>query len=298
MAPEPVFKHFAQRPTTATVKNPLIPFHSLIRDQFPITTWLLIGALLQGVSHVLLPYPNIALLLPALLVLTYKAGKTLLILASILPNPSMSNVIQYRTTPSFPSRETGAQDNGSARRMCAILLSVVSHHPLGMLAPGYREVGRRFDEMMLEVSESATIHGFLGASGWMGAHERTAGNEFATIMYFENEECVHAYAHGEMHTRTMKWWRETEKEHGHVGIMHEVFACPEKGWEGVYLNYFPTGLGATSMEVTGPEGEKEWVNPLVKAKGKLVYSKGRMGRAYNDKEWEAFGATLGTEDGM
>ena len=48
-----------------------------------------------------------------------------------------------------------------------------------------------------------------------------------------------------------------------------------------------TGLGATSKEVTGPDGEKSWVNPLVKIGGNLAHSKGRMGRAYADNEMEA-----------
>jgi hypothetical protein len=56
------------------------------------------------------------------------------------------------------------------------------------------------------------------------------------------------------------------------------------------------GLGSTSKEVVGVDGKKEWVNPLVRGKGKLAYSKGRMGRAYGDKEWEAYGSTLGAED--
>ena len=47
------------------------------------------------------------------------------------------------------------------------------------------------------------------------------------------------------------------------------------------------GLGATSKEVTGPDGKKSWVNPLVKLGGKLLYSKGRMGRDYGDDEWDA-----------
>jgi hypothetical protein len=58
-----------------------------------------------------------------------------------------------------------------------------------------------------------------------------------------------------------------------------------------------TGLGSSTKEVVDKDGKKVWVNPLVKASGKLAYSKGRMGRTYGDKEWEAFGATL-EADGM
>jgi hypothetical protein len=37
------------------------------------------------------------------------------------------------------------------------------------------------------------------------------------------------------------------------------------------------------------------MSPLVKGKGKMAYSKGRMGRAYGKKEWEAYGAVLAAE---
>jgi hypothetical protein len=57
-----------------------------------------------------------------------------------------------------------------------------------------------------------------------------------------------------------------------------------------------TGLGQTTKAVVGSDGKKVWVSPLVRGKGKLAYSKGRMGRSFGDKEWEAFGATLGIED--
>ena len=51
------------------------------------------------------------------------------------------------------------------------------------------------------------------------------------------------------------------------------------------------GLGATTKEVTSETGQKSWVNPLVKIKGRqLLYSKGRMGRSVGEKEWDALNA--------
>lgn len=37
------------------------------------------------------------------------------------------------------------------------------------------------------------------------------------------------------------------------------------------------------------------MSPLVQGKGKMAYSKGRMGRAYGDKEWEAYGNVLAAQ---
>ncbi|OAK97757.1 hypothetical protein IQ06DRAFT_358038 [Phaeosphaeriaceae sp. SRC1lsM3a] len=291
MSMEPVYNPFTVRPTTAIYKSPAIALQNVIRDQFHFTTWLLIGGLIQGLAHVFLPYRNIVLVLPLILFFTYKLANTALILLGVLPNPNMADVIPYRTAPVFPS-SSGLQEKAGAQTICAILVGVVSHHPLGMLGPGFKETGDRFNVFVKEFSANASAYGFLGASSWLNATERTGSNEYAAILYFENEDYLHKFAHSEFHNETLRWWRDNEKNMKHIGIMHEVFACPKNGWEGMYINYHPTGLGSASKEVTDVDGRKTWVNPLVKAKGKLAYSKGRMGRAFGDKEWEAHTAYL------
>lgn len=212
----------------------------IIRDQFPISTWLLLGGLIQGIAHIVLPYRNIVLVLPVVLFLFYKALTTILVLTGIVPNAQMKDALLYRTVPVYPN-EKGVYEKAGDTTVCAILLGVVSNHPLGMLGPGFQEVGDRFEAMVKEMSADATKHGFLGSSAWLNASHRTSSNEFMSILYFVDEDALHAYAHGPMHTKTMEWWHETEARHKHVGIMHEVFACPKKSWEGVYLNYHPTG---------------------------------------------------------
>ncbi|KAJ4309786.1 hypothetical protein N0V94_008764 [Neodidymelliopsis sp. IMI 364377] len=256
----------------------------MVRDQFTIATWLSIGAVIQSTAYALLPYRNIVTILPVVLFLSYKLARTLAITAGLLPNPRMKDVIPNRTTLLFPD-EKGVREQAANNTMCAIILAVTSNHPLGALGPGFKEVGDRFDNMCKELGETATQNGFLGYSSWLNAGDNMTSSEFMSILYFENEHYLHDYAHGPMHSEALQWWRETEKKIPHIGIMHEVFACPKKSWEGIYVNYPPVGLGATSKEVTGPDGKKSWVNPLVKLGGKLLYSKGRMGRAYGNDEW-------------
>ncbi|CAI6314097.1 unnamed protein product [Periconia digitata] len=266
---------------------------SIIRDQFPITTWIFLGALIQGLLHIILPYRNIVLVLPVILIIASQAINTLLQLAGITTVPALKTMIPHRTTVAFPSSETGQQTFGD-RPICMILLSIVSHHPLGMLAPGYKETGDRMDEMLQDLNAKATKHGFLGASAWINT-ERTTSNQTAIMLYFENEERVHAYAHGPLHTATLQGWVKATKGRPWLGIMHEIFLSPAGGWEGVYVNYHPTGLGATSKEVIGPDGETRWINPLIKTNGKLLYSKGRMGREVEEKEWLEFEKLVGQD---
>ncbi|KAF1928982.1 uncharacterized protein M421DRAFT_100706 [Didymella exigua CBS 183.55] len=283
MAVKPVYDAFASRPKD-----------QIIRDQFSIATWLSIGAVIQAAAYTLLPYRNIVTILPVVLFLAYKISYTACVATGLLANSRMKDVIRYRTGIIYPD-EKGVQDKAANTEMCAIILGVVSNHPLGMLGPGFRGVGDRFDAMVKQMSNDATKYGYLGHSAWLNASDNTTSNEFMTILYFQNEHYLHGYAHGPMHTQTMQWWREVEKEIPHVGIMHEVFACPKKSWEGIYVNYPPVGLGATTKEVIGPDGKKSWVTPLVKLGGKLMYSKERMGRAYCDDEWNASAATMPAE---
>lgn len=176
----------------------------MVRDQFTIFTWLLLGALIQSAAFAWLPYRNIVLVLPVLLILGFKATSTLLKLTGIIENEYMKNVIPSRTTAVFPN-EKGGEEKAGGSTVCAILLAVVSNHPLGMLAPGYKEIGDRFDNMVDELSADATKLGFLGASKWLNAAERTTSSEFMTILYFVDDKALHAFAHGPTHSDATRW---------------------------------------------------------------------------------------------
>lgn len=158
----------------------------MIRDQFSIATWLSFGAIIQATAYTLLPYRNLVTILPVVLFLAYKLTYTACILTGLLPNPRMSRVNPQRTTLVFPTAK-GSQETPADAPICAIILGVVSNHPLGMLGPGFREVGDRFDKMCAEMSADATKHGFLGYSSWLNAADNATSSEFMSVLYFENE---------------------------------------------------------------------------------------------------------------
>lgn len=213
-----------------------------LRDNFSLTTWLLFGAVLQGTLVLLLPYKNLTLVAPAFFLLAYKTLRLFLTCFKILPNAAMNGVLNYRTVPIFPNeKNNGAQDTPAGQTVCAIMLAVRSNHPLGMFAPGFKEVGDYFSSMIVELNESAAESGYLGSSSWLSATDRETSSENMGFIYFENEQKLHDFAHGPLHTKAMEWWSRTEDKLKHIGIMHEVFACSKNSWEGVYLNYHPTG---------------------------------------------------------
>lgn len=252
------------------------------------------GALLQGLFN-FLPYRNVLLIAPVALALLYKAAVALLQTYGVLKNPWIEGSILKRTAILYAD-EHGQYEKPGDAQVCAIMLATRCNHPLGILAPGFKELGDRFTAMTKELDMNATELGFLGASTWINASDRFAGNEVMNMLYFKSPEECHAYAHGAMHTDTMLWWRNNEHNLKHIGIMHEIYAAPKHASEGVYLNYHPTGLGATFTEAN-VEGEKVWMSPLVEGKGKMMYSKGRMGKAFSEKsEWTAFEETVGGEE--
>src|SRR5690349_3951986 len=142
----------------------------MIRDQFNIATWLSIGAVTQASAYTLLPYRNIVTILPVVLFLAYKITFTACVAAGVIPNPRMATVNPYRTGPIYPD-EKGVQERAGDNQMCAILLGVVSNHPLGMLGPGFKRVGKEFDDMVRQMSADATRYGYLGHSAWLNASD-------------------------------------------------------------------------------------------------------------------------------
>lgn len=260
------------------------------------------GAFLQGLVS-LLPYRNITLLAPVVALLAIRIAKPILMTYGWLENTYMKDVILGRTVPVFPPSSSSGPATTTDRtspsndQICVLIIAARSNHPLGMFGPGYNELGDYFTSMSAELDANAEEHGFLGQTAWQSASDkRSSRGEVGANLYFKSAEHLHAYAHGPLHTKGMQWWMATKPKH--VGIMHEIFVAPKGSWEGVYVNYHPTGLGATTAPVAMDDGSTVWVNSLVEGKGKLAYSRGRMGREFaREKEWEAYEKTLAVNDG-
>ena len=309
MAFNPIFNSFATKPKSQYFSYTLplavrqcttlfarlkANMEQLLRDNFTIPTWLMLGASLQGLVC-LLPYRNIALVAPVVLVLSFQSVRTILMAFGLFKNSYMDGVIDGRSVPVYPNNE-GQYEKPADSQVCAIMLAVRSNHPLGIFAEGYKEIGDRFASMIKELDNNATAKGYLGSSAWLSATDRTASSEFMSMVYFDSPESLHNFSHGPIHTDSMEWWQRTIQKHSYLAIMHEVYAAPKNSWEGVYINYHPTGLGRTNKEVTVDGKTKVWMSPLVQGKGKLNYSKGRMGRPFGEKEWLPFENTLTADE--
>ena len=153
----------------------------------------MLGAFLQGLLC-LLPYRNIALVAPVSLALAFSITRTLLMARDLIRSPYMDGVIDGRTAILFPD-DSGSYEKAGDRQLCTIVLGARSNHPLGMFAPGFKEVGDYLKSMCAELDQNPSKHGFLGNSTWLSAGERGVSSEVMTICYFDSPASVHAYAH-------------------------------------------------------------------------------------------------------
>ncbi|KAL8867013.1 MAG: hypothetical protein Q9174_005936 [Haloplaca sp. 1 TL-2023] len=212
----------------------------IIRNNLSLQTWLLIGAVIQ--SLLFLALPRRFALLPPFCALVLLASKNVLISFGILKNPYMSGAVPGKWT--VPLRENGKQEGD---KVAVFLLGASSNHPLGLLAPGFGDIGPLFDSMWEEAEADTDKSGLIGKSTVfmpVPASDEASGVALIIISYWKSIEHLHAFAQGPAHRKGWDWWEaEARKKHPHLGIMHETFEAPKGRWENVYEGFVPTGMG-------------------------------------------------------
>ncbi|OCK76366.1 hypothetical protein K432DRAFT_306517 [Lepidopterella palustris CBS 459.81] len=253
--------------------------HHLIRDQFTLSTWILLGAAIQG-TLLLLPLRPTYVIGPSFALLALKLIDTICVTLGWRRNAYLDGTIGSKFSTLLPqpdgtfgsARQTANPDDG---KVAVLLLGFRTNHPLGPLSPGARETGAYFTTMNKHLESNASTNGFLGSTAYLGTG-RTTKSEIMTTFYFRSLADIETFAHGPVHREGWDWWNKTVKEHRHLGISHEVYEAPRGKWETVYMNYHKTGMGATVHHVEDGKGEGKWVEPLVDAvKGPLSTHKGR-----------------------
>ncbi|KAJ5925362.1 hypothetical protein N7454_008001 [Penicillium verhagenii] len=282
MFPPPAFD------AAAAKKKGMISTINIFKDQFSLTTWLLLGAVTQGLAVML--FPASYAILPAFIILSYRVIDGLLMTVGLKRNRYMDNVIMGKFTGQIPNSEGIYSSEPADENIVAFQLISRSNHPLGLLAPGAREVAALAQNMYAQLAKERETYGFLGSKFMIGADELSAGNHMITMMYFRNLEGIHRFAHGPIHTDTWNWWNAKGKHYGYVTIAHELYSSPKNQWENIYINAQLTGLPGTLVKVKkldadGKEDEFEYVNPVIDArKGKLARQFGRVNRSYENND--------------
>ncbi|OCK90339.1 uncharacterized protein K441DRAFT_579923, partial [Cenococcum geophilum 1.58] len=273
------------------------------RDQFTISTWLALGALCQATLFLL--FGRLAFL-PALLLILYRTADTFLMAVGVKRNHELDGVILKKFSAQYPDTAGNFGNTPANQEIVVFLIGGRINHPLGVLAPGARDLGGYFGKMNKELELNADKYGYLGASNWLSNGERSTTNENLTVMYFRSIEHLHAFAVSPLHRAGWNWWNRFVVDHPHLSIWHEMYAAPAGRWESIYINSHATLLAGAAFRSGGDgegKGEERWVAPIVDAsKGALRSSRGRLsggaegegeGEWYGEKEGERARESLG-----
>jgi hypothetical protein len=126
----------------------------ILRTNFAVSTWLLMGSSLQ--SLLFLTLPTRYALTAATLTLSLRLLSKCLIALGVLHNPAMDGVIPKKTTAQARDKDGEYSANGaSGEKIVALLLGFKSNHPFGIFAPGFKEIDDYFYRMSVQLGEGA-----------------------------------------------------------------------------------------------------------------------------------------------
>ena len=254
---------------------------------------MLLGAVVQT-GLFFLPLRPVYQYGPCLTLLVLKIIDNVLQLFGIKRNEHMQGVIPGRHAALLPNVDGTFQrdENGfpGGGQITVFLLSVKSNHPLGALAPGFRDLADFFIKMTANLRANAEEYGYLGSTNWLHVDERTSASEKMTVFYFRSLAGVHKFAHDDAHREGWDWWSKHARDIPFLGISHEAYEVPAGNWENVYVNMQPSGLGSASIPFKTEEGETKFASPVVDAsRGKLRTHQGRKGEASGAENQEKYG---------
>ena len=291
MAFKPLLEPEAERPKTNywgpgrfQVVSPLLwlsiyrsrlILQQFMRDQLSITTWLATGALVQSLAFLLVGH---IALLPATLYMFYTLASTSFAAAGLKHNSLMDGVIPSKFSSAFPDSQGTYGSKAADSEIVVFHIGFRNNHPLGIFAPGVKQMGEFFQHMVVDLEAHDEEYGLMGATNWLNASARTTQNETLVVAYFKTVEGVHAFAHSEYHLNAWKWWNEHLKNEGwsHMSIYHELYHVPKGNWETIHGNSHVSGLPSSRVKTD----DGLWVSPLVDAsRGLLKTSSGRMARS-------------------
>ncbi|MCJ1438082.1 hypothetical protein MMC27_007469 [Xylographa pallens] len=237
---------------------------TIMKDEAELSTLLLIGAGLQSLLVLLLP--AYVAILPACLLLFYRAASTYLITLGLLPNPRLEGVVKGKLWAVHPDPDGSSTEKTPRNNVVLFVLGARSNHPLGRFSPEFKEMGAHFQAMWKDAEENRELYGYLGKTFPLISAEQASGNVLVTLSYWKSIEHLHAFARGPAHRAGWDWTNKKIYKNPNIGIMHEAYSAPDGHWENIYANFRPFGFAQTKYLVHDTEEESGESRKLVDAK--------------------------------
>lgn len=189
---------------------------------------------------------------------------TILQTRALKTNPFAAHVIPGRVTAQLPVPRGQDDDStpqprsiagnfghvAAATPLVTFHLGIRFHHPLGLLAPGAREMGTYFEAMREALASRRDEFGVVSTSLWRGT-EASSQSAIMLVAYFTSAAALNRFAHDPVHRDGWDWYHRLVREQGcrHFGLFHETFVSRPGEWETIYMDCEPTLLGAGNVRV-------------------------------------------------
>ncbi|OJD28198.1 hypothetical protein ACJ73_00409 [Blastomyces percursus] len=175
----------------------------------------------------------------------------------------LSAVLLSKFTAQMPHPDGSFGSTFAERPLVVFMLGSKSNHPLGAFDPVNLKLAKYFSKMLQELRETAENLGYLGSSAWTSA-EGSAANEVMSVMYFQDFEPLHKYAHGPLHIQAVKYWSSVVKDYPMCPYIIETYVVPPSQWDNIYENSRPPA--SFPVRTAQGDGETEWTSPVVNAR--------------------------------
>ncbi|RGP69020.1 hypothetical protein FLONG3_7972 [Fusarium longipes] len=234
----------------------------LLKDCLKPQVTIAIGSLIQVALCAILPF-RWAVVPPAAAILN-SLITTLIQARSTKPNEYDEAIIPGRATAQLPSSSGTFGSEPSANSVVVFHLGIQANHPLGLAAPGMKEISKYYTAMLKDLESHREEYGLLSYSNWRG-DERSSNNTLLIIYHFRDLDGLHRFAHGDIHRKGWDYFNKTKPQH--IGIFHETYSVPAREYENIYVNCHPVLMGRATVKTTpvGKEEEDRWMNTLVSA---------------------------------
>jgi heme-degrading monooxygenase HmoA len=198
MSLKPLFRHAGDKPPPSQIAlvSQLALAGLFLRDSLWISTWLLLGGLLQ--SALLYFIPHWWILAFSLAVLGYRFGFTMLVTLKFIPNPYLKGAVQGHTMAHLPDLDGNFSNEPSSQQVAILHLGSKFNHPLGAFEKQCAKTGEYFDGMQVELDANKKTNGYLGGMRF-NAIDKEGRLETTFLSYWRSIEAIHEYAYSPKH---------------------------------------------------------------------------------------------------
>ncbi|KAL8756521.1 MAG: hypothetical protein Q9199_002885 [Rusavskia elegans] len=149
-----------------------------------------------------------------------------------------------RWTAKLPEPENPVDVNSGSDGIVSFVLGARINHRLGKLSPGAFQIDEVFQKMWQETENNRVKWGYLGRTATLVDYSDSERTPTIPLSCWKGLKGLQGFSASAAHRLGQNDCNA--KKYLYMGIMHEPFYAPKGGWETVYDDFLPWGLGSST----------------------------------------------------